>query len=140
MVKNPPSRVRTKPRTPTTKNGKFVITFNVFGTPRRLRKSANWWWVGERGILGEKRKKEIEKRNVATITRWVVIFNLLNCCCCLVACATIQFCIIIITFSWFFPHSIVVLGVTLNQKNKLLSKCIVSVSVFFFWRVSVSVY
>lgn len=33
MVKKPPSRVRTKPRTPTTKNGKFVITFNVLGTP-----------------------------------------------------------------------------------------------------------
>lgn len=26
-------RQRTKPRTPTTKNGKFVITFNVLGTP-----------------------------------------------------------------------------------------------------------
>jgi len=33
MVKNPPSRARTKPRTPTTKNGKFVITFTVLGTP-----------------------------------------------------------------------------------------------------------
>lgn len=107
-----------------------------FVLPRRLRKSANWWWVGERGILGEKRKKEIEKRNVATITRWVVIFNLLNCCCCLVACATIQFWIIIITFSCFFlcffSHSIVVLGVTLNQKNTLLSVLYQFLFFFFF--------
>lgn len=33
VLKKPRSRVRTKPRTPTTKNGKFVITFNVLGTP-----------------------------------------------------------------------------------------------------------
>lgn len=33
MLKTFPWRQRTKPRTPTTKNGKFVITFNVLGTP-----------------------------------------------------------------------------------------------------------
>ena len=33
MLKKPPSSARTSPRTPTIKNGKFVITFNVLGTP-----------------------------------------------------------------------------------------------------------
>lgn len=33
MLKKVLWRQRTKPRTPTTKNGKFVITFNVLGTP-----------------------------------------------------------------------------------------------------------
>lgn len=33
ILKNPPWTQRTKPRTPTTKNGKLVITFNVLGTP-----------------------------------------------------------------------------------------------------------
>lgn len=33
MLKKFPWRQRTKHRTPTTKNGKFVITFNELGTP-----------------------------------------------------------------------------------------------------------
>jgi len=33
MLKRFPWRQRTKHRTPTTKNGKFVITFNELGTP-----------------------------------------------------------------------------------------------------------
>jgi hypothetical protein len=33
MLKKFPWRQRTKHRTPTTKNGKFVITFKVLGTP-----------------------------------------------------------------------------------------------------------
>lgn len=33
MLKKVLWRQRTKLRTPTTKNGKFVITFNVLGTP-----------------------------------------------------------------------------------------------------------
>jgi len=33
MLKKVPSKTKTKPKTPTTKNGKFDITFNVLGTP-----------------------------------------------------------------------------------------------------------
>lgn len=38
MLKTPPSREKTKPKTPTTKNGKFVITFKVLGTPENTQK------------------------------------------------------------------------------------------------------
>lgn len=44
MLKTPSSRASTRPRTPTTKNGKFVITFNVLGTPgesKIIRKHQN---------------------------------------------------------------------------------------------------
>jgi hypothetical protein len=37
MLKKLPSKAKTKPKTPTTKNGKFVITFNVFGTPVEVK-------------------------------------------------------------------------------------------------------
>jgi hypothetical protein len=37
MLKKLPSKAKTKPKTPTTKNGKFVITFNVFGTPVEIK-------------------------------------------------------------------------------------------------------
>lgn len=45
--------------------------------PRRLRMSTNWWCLGERGILGVKKIKHMQQRNVAPHMRLVV--HLLHC-------------------------------------------------------------
>lgn len=42
MLKTPPSRASTRPRIPTIKNGKFVITFNVLGTPGEPKIMRTW--------------------------------------------------------------------------------------------------